>query len=586
MIQLFGYQIGRVEKEVNKRKNIQAFSAPSNNDAAMTVAENGVFGTYLDMDATAKNEAQLITKYRELALSPEGERAVDDIINEAIIMEDYKSPVEIKMDDLDQPDAVKKKIEEEFIAILKMMDFNNQAYDIFRRWYVDGRLYYHKMIDVKKPRQGIQELRYIDPRKIKKIRKILKSTEREQAALQSLNPQFMEFYIYNERGIASNMNEGIHIAKDSITYVHSGLINEKSTVILSHLNKAMKLWNQVRWMEDSLVIYRISRAPERRIFYIDVGNLPKMKAEQYLKDMMIKHKNKLVYDASTGEVKDDRKFQTMMEDFWLPRREGGRGTEISTLPGGENLGQIEDVEFFKNKFYKALNVPVSRMEADGGFNLGRSSEITRDELKFAKFINRLRMRFAMLFDDLLETQLILKGITDKATWNEMKEYIFYDFREDNHFEELKNQEILRERMTVLADVDGYVGRYYSLDWVKKNILRQSEEEIEELQKAMAEDEKEGVDPEENGDTNFGAFSGRSDVLSREDPIQDIRPEDDANEPGMPEKPEKPKPPVPPKKAETKKAEPKKEEYTPEEIELIESQTRFFESLTMENTLDE
>tara|TARA_Y100000034_G_C6910355_1_gene424445 strand:- start:13128 stop:14879 length:1752 start_codon:yes stop_codon:yes gene_type:complete len=572
-IQLFGYQIGRTEQEEKKRENVISFSPPANQGAAMTVAENGVFGTYLDMDASTKNESQLITKYRELALSPEGEIAIDDVVNESIVMEDFKPPVEILLDDVEQPTAVKDKIAEEFKDVLKMLDFNNQAYDIFKRWYVDGRLYYHKMIDVKKPSAGIQELRYIDPRKIKKVRKIVDNKKQQPQGIRTIGQVYKEFYLFNERGISNNLNDGLRIAKDSIAYVHSGIVNERNTIVLSHLNKAIKTWNQLRWMEDSVVIYRISRAPERRIFYIDVGNLPKMKAEQYLRDMMIKHKNKIVYDATTGEVKDNRKFQTMMEDFWLPRREGTRGTEISTLPGGENLGQIEDVEYFKRKFYKSLNVPISRIESETTFNIGRASEITRDELKFSKFIQRLRMRFSMLFDDLLETQLLLKGITDKATWNEMKENVFYNFREDNHFAELKKQEILRERMTILNDIDSYVGRYYSLDWVKKNILLQNEEEIKEMKAQMKIDDAEGAETPEDGDTNFGAFSGRQDVAV-EPEIEELPPP-----PGGPpgssngaNNGDKPKP----KEEPTSKT--KSEEYTEEEIALIEAQTRYFDAL--------
>lgn len=556
-LQLFGYKIGKEKKQVERQQErVPSPITPSDQDAALTISDtlgDGAFHSIsLDMDGAVRNEVQLITKYRQMAQQPEAERAIDDIVNEAVVIEDETAPVSINLDNIDQSEKVKKKINEEFENILRMLDFNNQGYDIFRNWYIDGRLYYHKMIDVKNPRQGIQELRFIDPRKIKKVREQIKKNrtniaQQGQHGTSDFNKQYNEYFLYNERGI-HNAQEGIKIAKDSVTFVHSGIMNENNSTILSHLHKALKPWNQLRWMEDSLVIYRISRAPERRIFYIDVGNLPKNKAEQYLKDMMTKHKNKLTYDASSGEVKDERRFMTMLEDFWLPRREGGRGTQIETLPGGENLGQIEDVQFFKEKFYRSLNIPISRLESDTGFNLGRGSEISRDELKFSKFISRLRSRFSGLFDDLLRTQLLLKGITDHAGWEQLKEGIFYDFNRDNYFSELKNQEIMRERFNLLDQIDSYVGRYVSVEWIRKNVLQQTETEIEEIEKQI-KDEAQEPDADSDGesdeatDTNFGAFKGRPDVKddAAKDKDDDDNDEEDDNTPGEGDKAEKSEP---------------------------------------------
>ena len=540
MASFFGFTIGKAKTEDKKKERIVSFTAPQNDDGAMTVAAGGAFGTYMDMEGTALTEMQLITKYRQLSLSPNGDLAVDDVVNECIVVDNNEPPVKIKLDDLDQPDDIKEKITEEFEEVLKLLDFQNQAYDIFRRWYVDGRLYYHKMIDVKKPRGGVQELRYLDPRKIRKIRQpTARSRQGALGQAGEVNEQIEEFFIFNEKGLATNTTEGIKIAKDSISYVHSGIINEQNTMILSNLHKALKPFNQMEYMETALVIYRVSRAPERRIFYIDVGNLPKVKAEQYMRDMMTKHKNKLVYDASTGQIKDDRKFQTMMEDFWLPRREGGKGTEITTLPGGQNLSDIDDIEYFKNNFYRSLNVPISRMESDGGFNVGRSSEITRDELKFNKFVNRLRARFSMLFDDILRTQLLLKGITDKKTWEMMKEDIFYDFKVDNYFSELKDHEIMQERINLLGEVDGYVGRYFSIEHIKRKVLNQTDEEIKEMQTQIDKEGNEGSD-EAGEDGKFGAFEGRPDVID-EPPLEELPPENGAAPVAKPKPTPKPAP---------------------------------------------
>ena len=491
-VNLFGFKIGR-DVDEKQLDNLPSFVPPAQDDGSITVAEGGAFGTTVDLDNTVKNEAQLITKYREMAQQPEAERAIDDIVNEAIVADDNQAPIEIVLDDIEQPESIKKKVREEFEHILKLMKFNYRGYDIFRHWYVDGRLYYHIIIDTKNPRAGIKELRHIDPRKIKKVRKEKRDPNRRLNE-ETLVKKYDEFFVYQSKGITSE-GDGLKIAPDSIAYCHSGLLDNKNYTVLSYLHKALKPLNQLRMLEDATVIYRLARAPERRIFYIDVGNLPKAKAEQYLRDMMVKHKNKLVYDANTGEVRDDRKFLTMLEDYWLPRREGGRGTEITTLPGGQNLGEMEDVNYFKNKLYEALNVPTTRLQADGAFNLGRASEITRDELKFSRFVNRLRTRFSEIFHVLLERQLLLKGVITLQEWKDMQDQIRYDFMEDNHFAELKDSEILENRLRLLADVDQYTGKYFSVAWIQKNVLRQTEEEIEQIAQEV-EDEGGGEEGED------------------------------------------------------------------------------------------
>ena len=481
-IKLFGYKIGKDEE----LPDVKSFAPPVEDDGAVAVSGGGVYGIYTDLEGSIRNDADLIKRYREMALQPECDAAIEDIVNEAIVYDDGDYPVQIILDKLNQPEAVKKKIRDEYYQIMKLLDFNNQGYDIFRRWYVDGRLYYHMMIDEKNPRQGLKEVRYVDPRKIRKVREA-KKTRQPLGQAQVAQPEMNEYFIYSAKGFSNDGNQGLKISPDSVCYVHSGITDKDGKIIISHLHKALKPLNQLRMLEDATVIYRISRAPERRIFYIDVGNLPKMKAEQYLREIMQKYKNKLVYDAQTGEIRDDRRFQTMLEDFWLPRREGGKGTEITTLPAGQNLGEIEDVLYFQKKMYKALNVPVSRLESDNGFSLGRASEITRDELKFSKFIGRLRLRFSHLFDRLLETQLLLKGICTRAEWNMMKEEISYDFINDMHFAELKETEIMKERLSILSDVDNYVGKYFSSTWVRKNILRQTEDDIKKLDQEMQEE---------------------------------------------------------------------------------------------------
>ena len=485
-IDLFGFTIGRKEEiEKLKSDNLKSFVPPQDNDGALEVAPGGVYGTYVDLEGTAKSEAELVTRYREMSTQPEADLAIDDIVNEAIVYNEKDPAVSIVLDDLKASNSIKNRIRMEFDKVLRLLHFTTNAYEVFRRWYIDGRLYYHIVIDEKNPRDGIQELRQVDPRKIRKIKQPIKSKDDKMNAI--ITKGYLEYYIYHPRGI-NRSNQGLKISKDSVIFVHTGLLDNRMSMVLGHLHKAIKPLNQLRMLEDATVIYRLARAPERRIFYIDVGNLPKMKAEQYLRDMMVKHKNKLTYDAQTGEVKDDRKFMTMLEDFWLPRREGGRSTEITTLPGGQNLGEMEDVEYFKKKLYKALNVPISRMESEATFNLGRSTEISRDEIKFSKFIKRLRVRFTTLFNDLLEIHLALKGITTRKEYKQLRKNIFYNFEEDNHFTELKEAEIQRERLQLLGDIDNYVGKYYSQKWVQKNIIRMNEDEINDIQKEI-EDEK-------------------------------------------------------------------------------------------------
>ena len=490
-IDLFGFTIGRKEEiEKLKSDNLKSFVPPQDNDGALEIAPGGVYGTYVDLEGTAKSEAELVTRYREMSTQPEADLAIDDIVNEAIVYNEKDPAVSIVLDDLKVSNSIKNRIRMEFDKVLRLLHFTTNAYEVFRRWYIDGRLYYHIVIDEKNPRDGIQELRQVDPRKIRKVKQPVKSKDDKMNAI--ITKGYIEYYIYHPRGI-NRSNQGLKISKDSVIFCHTGLLDNRMAMVLGHLHKAIKPLNQLRMLEDATVIYRLARAPERRIFYIDVGNLPKMKAEQYLRDMMVKHKNKLVYDAQTGEVRDDRKFMTMLEDFWLPRREGGRSTEITTLPGGQNLGEMEDVEYFKKKLYKALNVPISRMEPESNFNLGRASEITRDELKFTKFVARLRNRFTQLFDNILETQLILTGVTSRKEWHEMREHIHYDFLEDNHFSELKYSEIMGDRLRLLGEVDSYVGKYFSKQYVRSHVLRMTEDEIADEDKQMDVEEREEPD---------------------------------------------------------------------------------------------
>jgi len=490
---LFGFTISRQQDEDDKVVQ-QSFAPPTSDDGALTITSAAYYGTYVDLDGTAKNEVELISRYREMAMQPEIESAIDDIVNEAIVQDDDGKITQIVLDDLKQPDKIKKAIKEEFSTILRLFNYQNMAQDIFRRYYVDGRMYYHLIIDRDNPQEGIKELRYIDPRRLRKVREIKKQKD-ERTGVEIMNP-VNEYYIYNDKvvsGSASNFGPvGTRITTDSIISVVSGLMDSRRAVVLSYLHKAIKPLNQLRMIEDATVIYRISRAPERRIFYIDVGNLPKLKAEQYLRDIMVKYKNKLVYDANTGEVRDDRKFMSMMEDFWLPRREGGKGTEITTLPGGQNLGELEDVKYFQKKLYGALSVPVSRLEPNQGFTLGRTSEITRDELKFSKFVERLRNKFSDVFDQALRVQCVLKGICTAEEWNLFKENIHYDFIKDNNFTELKESELINQRLSLLSAVDPYTGRYFSQKWIQQNVLRLSDDEIEEMQEQIDKEKEMGL----------------------------------------------------------------------------------------------
>ena len=485
MSQLFGYSLERAKKGQN---NGPSFVRKESDDAATPVAGGGYFGTAIDLDGSYKDESDLIRRYREMSIHPECDRAVDDVVNEAIAGERDDSPVDVDLANLEVSAGIRRKIRDEFHNVLRLLDFDKKAYDIFRRWYIDGKLYYHKVIDIKNPRRGITELRYIDPRKIRKVIEFEAKKDRQfvdPRTMESLTaPRSAEYYVYNQKGLRGLETTGIKIASDAIAFCHSGLKDMNKNVIMSHLHKAIKALNQLRMIEDSLVIYRLSRAPERRIFYIDVGNLPKQKAEQYLREVMSRYRNKLVYNADTGEIRDDRKFMSMLEDFWLPRREGGRGTEITTLPGGQNLGELEDVKYFQKKLYRALNVPESRLESDSTFNLGRAAEITRDEVKFQKFVTRLRKKFSELFHDLLKTQLVLKGIISIEEWDDMSEHIQYDFIADNYFSELKDQEILNERMNLVTTMDPFAGRYFSLDYIRRKVLRQSDAEIKEIDKQM------------------------------------------------------------------------------------------------------
>ena len=511
MAKLFGFKI---EKDDDQNKNVISPVPQSNEDSSDYYVSSGFYGQYVDIDGVFKSEFELIKRYREMALHPEVDSAIEDIINEAIVSDQNDSPVQLDLENLPASAKLKELIREEFKRIKEVLNFDNKCHEILRNWYIDGRIYYHKVIDVKKPEEGIKEVRYIDPLKIKLVRK-LKSDPTLKGAIAQINartptdietPEIEEYYQYDPSATQSKNALGaigqtpfstkqrpVKIAPDAITFCHSGLVDRNKQTILSYLHKSIKALNQLRMIEDSLVIYRLSRAPERRIFYIDVGNLPKIKAEQYLKEVMNRYRNKLVYDASTGEIRDDRKHMSMLEDFWLPRREGGRGTEITTLPGGQNLGELSDIEYFQKKLYRSLGVPESRIAGSGdGFNLGRSSEILRDEIKFTKFVGRMRKRFSHLFNDMLKTQLILKNIVTPEDWETLSDHIQYDYVYDNHFAELKESELMTERLGVVAAVDPYVGKYISADYVRRHILKQKDEEIIEIDKQMQQEIKDGV----------------------------------------------------------------------------------------------
>ena len=510
---LFGFEINR-KKEQKEAEKLVSFVPPSNEDGALTVAAGGVYGTYVDLDGSVRTEAELVNKYRAISFDPTIDMAIQEICNEAIVEDSDEDTVSIVLDDVKQSDSIKKTIQEEFENVLSLLEFNRLSYELFRRWYVDGRLYYHVLVDEKRPQKGILEVRYVDPRNIKKVREVKK--EKDPKTGVTIEKVVNEYYMYSPAGFlkrtgsitGSTMNsygssgsataEGVKIARDAVVYCTSGNQSLDNKLILSWLHKAIRPLNQLRSMEDSLVIYRISRAPERRIFYVDVGGLPKAKAEQYLSDIMTKFKNKVVYDSSTGEIRDDRKFMTMLEDFWLPRREGGRGTEITTLPGGQNLGEIEDVVYFQNNLYRALNVPITRLQPETTYTLGRATEISRDEVKFSKFIFRLRNKFSELFMKLLERQLILKGVCTTEDWKEWREQIQFDFAVDNYFEELKTMEMNRDRIGLLREMEEYVGKYFSHDYIRRYVLQHTDEEIKDIDKEIADEKKDEryVDPEE------------------------------------------------------------------------------------------
>ena len=554
MSQLFGFQIQR--KEGKKGQS----PVPPNAEESIAVAAGGYYGTYVDTDNQARNEYEMIRRYRDMALHPEVDSAVDEVVNEFVVSDAHDTPVEINLDNLDAGMGIKKKVRDEFEYIKRLLNFDNRAHEIVRSWYIDGRLYYHKVIDLENPKKGITELRYIDPMKIKKVRqkldqkKNLDSLQRQAikgTALEYEYGTFVDYYLYNPKGFYKggvlgpvgdmSLSQGVKMAIDSITFCPSGLQDLNKRMTLGFLHKAIKSLNQLRMIEDSLVIYRLSRAPERRIFYIDVGNLPKVKAEQYLRDVMSRYRNKLVYDANTGEMRDDKKHMSMLEDFWLPRREGGRGTEITTLPGGQNLGELKDVEYFKKKLYNSLNLPPSRLTDDNkGFNLGKTTEVLRDELKFTKFIGRLRKRFSEMFQDMLKTQLILKGVIAPEDWEDMKEHIQYDFLFDNHFNELKNIEMFNQRIATVTQMDPFVGKYFSVAHIRKEVLGQTNRDMRELDKEMQQEIDAGIVMSPQDVNTFDTMDRQNTAFAPEIQAQQA---DDAVERELDKEKRAPKPPV-------------------------------------------
>jgi hypothetical protein len=539
-VTLFGFTLGKKDIVQVEKPEQASFSLPTEtiDDGAVTITQNAHYGTYVDLEGSIRNELELITRYREMSNHPECDMAIDEIVNEAITHDTDGKVMDINLDNLKQPESIKKKIIEEFNNIQKMLNFSNLADDLFKRWYIDGRIYYHVIVNDKAPKEGIQELRYIDPRKIRKVREIQKDRDSKTGA--QIIKSIAEYYIYNDRGAATqsftaSTNQGLRIAPESIINVNSGLMDAKNTFVISYLHKAIKALNQLRMIEDAVVIYRLSRAPERRIFYIDVGNLPKGKAEQYMRSIMTQYRNKLVYDANTGEIRDERKHLSMLEDFWLPRREGGKGTEITTLPAGQNLGQMEDVQYFQKKLLQSLNVPISRLDPQQGagiMGIGKTTEVTRDEVKFNKFINRLRNKFSRIFDDALRVQLALKGICTTEEWDEFKEAIYYDYKKDNNFVEMREAELIRERVLTATQLDPFIGKYYSSKWVKKNVLRMTDEEIEEMEKEIEEEGSQPVlaDGEETSAqaTNADATSQAEDNTQESSGTESLTPQlDDA-----------------------------------------------------------
>jgi len=539
-VTLFGFTLGKKDIVQVEKPEQASFSLPTEtiDDGAVTITQNAHYGTYVDLEGSIRNELELITRYREMSNHPECDMAIDEIVNEAITHDVDGKVMDINLDNLKQPETIKKKIIEEFDNIQKMLNFSNLADDLFKRWYIDGRIYYHVIVNDTAPKEGIQELRYIDPRKIRKVREIQKDRDSKTGA--QIIKSIAEYYIYNDRGAATqsftaSTNQGLRIAPESIINVNSGLMDAKNTFVISYLHKAIKALNQLRMIEDAVVIYRLSRAPERRIFYIDVGNLPKGKAEQYMRSIMTQYRNKLVYDANTGEIRDERKHLSMLEDFWLPRREGGKGTEITTLPAGQNLGQMEDVQYFQKKLLQSLNVPISRLDPQQGagiMGIGKTTEVTRDEVKFNKFINRLRNKFSRIFDDALRVQLALKGICTTEEWDEFKEAIYYDYKKDNNFVEMREAELIRERVLTATQLDPFIGKYYSSKWVKKNVLRMTDEEIEEMEKEIEEEGSQPVlaDGEETSAqaTNADATSQAEDNTQESSGTESLTPQlDDA-----------------------------------------------------------
>lgn len=499
---LFGFKLKRKEEE--KVDQIPSFTVPANEDGATTISSSAFYSQTIDLDGITKNEVELITRYREMAMQPEIESAIEDIINEAIVQNDDGKSVDIVTDNIAKmSDKLRDAIESEFKVVLKLLNYNNMASDIFRRYYVDGRLFYHAIIDITNPKKGIQELRYVDPRKIRKIREVKKQKDKETGV--EVVTDVSEYYIYNDRMVsgttATSSVQGIKIAPDSVININSGLMDARRAVVLSYLHKAIKPLNQLRMIEDASVIYKLSRAPSRRVFYVDVGDMPKAKAEQYLRDMMTKYRNKLVYDATTGEVRDDRKHLSMLEDFWMPRRNNGTTTEIKTLESLDNFSNMDMVEYFERKLYKSLNVPVNRLDPQNVYNVGRSSEITRDELKFAKFIDKLRNKFSDMFDQIMRIQLVLKGVCTEEEWEEYKEGVFYDFVKDNNYSELKEAELMQGRLGILGIIDPYVGKYYSKEWIQRNVLRLNDDEIRHMSKEMETEKKEDIKNQEEDQSN-------------------------------------------------------------------------------------
>ena len=539
MAELFGFTIQKSQKD--QGLSGKTFTDPTPDDGAIEIAGGGFFSSVLDTDGRERNDLDLIRRYRDISMQSECDAAVEDIVNEGIISNLNDIPVNIDLTNLKYGDKIKNRIRVEFMEVLRLLNFNEKGHDIFRRWYVDGRIYYHKVIDNKDPQKGLTHLRFIDPTKIRKVRETTKDPSVDQNGVEMVS-KVDEYFIYSDKGFASSgsqgNDQGIKIAADSVVYVPSGLLDNNSGRVISHLHKAIKPVNQLRMIEDAIVIYRISRAPERRIFYIDVGNLPKVKAEQYLKDVMNRYRNKLVYDASTGEIRDDRNHMSMLEDFWLPRREGGRGTEITTLPGGQNLGEIDDIVYFQRKLYRSLNVPISRLEAENGFSMGRASEITRDELKFTKFVQRIRKKFVPLFTDLLKTNLLLKGIISPEDWPRMQEHIQYDFMEDGHFAELKDAELLNDRIQTLDGIQSYIGTFFSKEYVLKKVLNMTDAEIQEMRAQMKKELETdpldgGIDMPDGGDgiTRYpqdgdGGVIAPEQMPDYEEPEQDGKPNDD------------------------------------------------------------